>query len=68
MDSVIRSRIDKELKERAASVLEECGLSWSVAIRLFAEQIVKHEGLPFEVTRNPTARLQTAMQDRKSVV
>jgi DNA-damage-inducible protein J len=48
MDSVIRSRIDKELKERAATVLEECGLSWSVAIRLFAEQIVKHEGLPLK--------------------
>lgn len=68
MDSVIRSRIDKELKERAATVLEECGLSWSVAIRLFAEQIVKHEGLPFEVTRKPTARLRVAMNEADEII
>lgn len=63
MDSVIRSRIDSELKARAGSVLESCGLTWSMAIRLFAEQIVKTEGIPFEVTRKPTARLRQAMSE-----
>lgn len=68
MDSVIRSRIDKELKERASSVLEGCGLNWSVAIRLFAEQIVKNEGLPFEVTRKPNARLRAAMSEADEII
>jgi len=68
MDSVIRSRIDKGLKERAGSVLEGCGLSWSVAIRLFAEQIVKNEGLPFEVSRKPNARLRTAMSEADEII
>lgn len=68
MDSVIRSRIDKDLKERAGLVLAECGLSWSVAIRLFAEQIVKNEGLPFEVNRKPTARMRKAMSEADDIL
>ncbi|MFZ3620372.1 type II toxin-antitoxin system RelB/DinJ family antitoxin [Leclercia barmai] len=67
MDSVIRSRIDSELKARAGSVLESCGLNWSTAIRLFAEQIVKNEGIPFEVTRKPTARLRNAMREADEI-
>ena len=67
MDSVIRSRIDSELKAQAGSVLESCGLTWSTAIRLFAEQIVKNEGIPFEVTRKPTARLRNAMREAEDI-
>lgn len=68
MDSIIRSRIDSDLKARAASVLENCGLNWSTAIRLFAEQIVKTEGIPFEVTCKPTARLRKAMAETEEII
>lgn len=68
MDTVIRSRIDSELKARAGSVLENCGLNWSTAIRLFAEQIVQNEGIPFEVKRNPTARLRRAMKETEEMI
>ncbi|MGJ7470223.1 type II toxin-antitoxin system RelB/DinJ family antitoxin [Kosakonia cowanii] len=67
MDSVIRSRIDSELKARAGRVLENCGLNWSTAIRLFAEQIVKNEGIPFEITAKPTARLRNAMVEAEEI-
>jgi DNA-damage-inducible protein J len=67
MDSVIRSRIDSELKARAGLVLENCGLNWSMAIRLFAEQIVKNEGIPFEITAKPTARLRNAMVEAEEI-
>ncbi|MDH2913546.1 type II toxin-antitoxin system RelB/DinJ family antitoxin [Kosakonia sp. HypNH10] len=67
MDSVIRSRIDSELKARAGLVLENCGLNWSTAIRLFAEQIVKNEGIPFEISTKPTARLRNAMIEAEEI-
>lgn len=67
MDSVIRSRIDSELKARAGSVLESCGLNWSTAIRLFAEQIIKSEGIPFEVNCKPTPRLRQAMKESEEI-
>ncbi|WP_437611428.1 type II toxin-antitoxin system RelB/DinJ family antitoxin [Erwinia sp. V71] len=68
MNAEVRSRIDSDLKERAASILADCGLNWSTAIRMFAEQIVKTEGLPFEVTRKPSARLLNAMQEADDII
>lgn len=68
MNSEVRSRIDSDLKEKAASVLADCGLNWSTAIRMFAEQIVKTEGLPFEVTSKPNARLLNAMNEAEEII
>lgn len=48
-DSVIRARVPAALKARAAEVLAACGLEPSEAIRLFLQQVVVHEGLPFAV-------------------
>jgi DNA-damage-inducible protein J len=48
-DSVIRARVDSRLKARAAKVLAECGLEQSDAIRMFLQQVVRHQGLPFDV-------------------
>ncbi|MBS0374946.1 MAG: type II toxin-antitoxin system RelB/DinJ family antitoxin [Proteobacteria bacterium] len=48
-DSVVRARIDSELKEQAVSVLSACGLELSDAIRLFLRQVVAREGIPFMI-------------------
>ncbi len=48
-DAVIRARIDSALKANAARVLAACGLEPSDAIRLFLQQVVAHQGLPFDV-------------------
>jgi len=48
-ESIIRSRIDPEIKEQAISVLESMGLTMSEGIRLFLIQLIAHEALPFEV-------------------
>jgi DNA-damage-inducible protein J len=50
-NSVIRARIDSDLKARASKVLASCGLEPSDAIRLFLQQVVAHQGIPFEVRR-----------------
>jgi addiction module RelB/DinJ family antitoxin len=48
-DSVIRARVDQDLKEQARAVLASCGLEMSDALRLFLIQVVHHGGLPFPV-------------------
>lgn len=48
-NAVIRARIDADLKAEAARVLAECGLEPSEAIRLFLQQVVAHQGVPFEI-------------------
>jgi DNA-damage-inducible protein J len=47
--SVVRARIDNDLKAEASAVLESCGLGLSDAVRIFLGQVVKQGGLPFPV-------------------
>lgn len=48
-NAVVRARIDSELKANAARVLAACGLEPSDAIRLFLQQVVAHQGIPFAI-------------------
>jgi DNA-damage-inducible protein J len=48
-NAVIRARIDSELKASALQVLAACGLEPSDAIRLFLQQVVAYQGIPFEI-------------------
>ena len=48
-NSVVRARIDSGLKANAARVLAACGLELSDAIRLFLQQVVAHQGIPFDI-------------------
>lgn len=62
----VRSRIEPDLKDRAAEVLAACGLNLSDAIRLFLHQVVARQGLPFEV-RAPSAATIAAMREARSM-
>ena len=48
-NAVIRARIDSDLKANAVRVLAACGLEPSDAIRLFLQQVVAHQGIPFDI-------------------
>lgn len=48
-ETVIRSRINSDIKLEAQALLEKFGLSMSEAIRLFLHQVVIEKGLPFQV-------------------
>lgn len=48
-DTVVRARIDADLKANAARVLAACGLELSDAIRLYLQQVVSYQGIPFEI-------------------
>ena len=48
--SAINIQVDSNVKKDATLVLTELGLSMSSAINLFLKQVVKKNGIPFEVT------------------
>ncbi len=48
--SAINIQIDSSVKKEATMVLTDLGLSMSSAINLFLKQVIKKNGLPFEVT------------------
>ena len=44
---VLQVRVDDELKNQAAEVLEREGLDLSTAVRMFLKKVVLEEGFPF---------------------
>ncbi len=52
LTSAINIQVDSETKKQATSILSDLGLSMSTAINLFLKQVIKRDGLPFEVV-NP---------------
>src|SRR3989440_191274 len=59
--SLVRARINVELKMQAAAVLKANDLELSDAIRLFLRQVVRRGGLPFAV-RDPGVRVVSGKQ------
>lgn len=47
-NSIVRARINEQIKEEAAVVLSEIGLTLSDAFRLLLMRIAREKALPFE--------------------
>ena len=50
--SPINIMVEKKLKEQTTEILEDLGLSMSMAITIYLKQIVRNNGLPFELKSN----------------
>jgi DNA-damage-inducible protein J len=61
-DTVVRARIDGRVKEKAAKVLADMGLSVSDAIRLLLVRVAAEKALPFEL-KVPNAETRAAMTE-----
>lgn len=61
-DAIVRARIDGQVKEKAATVLAEMGLSVSDAIRMLLVRVAAEKALPFEA-RVPNAATVAAMEE-----
>lgn len=61
----IRGKVTQELKKQFTDVLESIGLSPSVAIGMFARQVVACQGLPFtpHIVRRLNAETVQALDD-----
>lgn len=62
--TVVRARIDPELKERATAALSKMGLSVSDAIRMLLVRVAAEKAMPFEI-RLPNERTQEAMREAR---
>jgi len=62
-NAVVRARIDESLKNEAAAVLAEMGLTVSDAVRILLTKVAKEKALPFEMQ---TPNALTAETLRKS--
>jgi DNA-damage-inducible protein J len=61
-DTVVRARIDVDVKTQATEILDKMGLSVSDAIRMLMIRIAREKALPF-VVRIPNAETAAARAD-----
>ena len=55
-NAVVRSRISAEVKEKAAAVLEEMGLTVSDVMRIVLTRVARENALPFDLKPNKLTR------------
>ncbi|HEX3990423.1 MAG TPA: type II toxin-antitoxin system RelB/DinJ family antitoxin [Acetobacteraceae bacterium] len=53
--TLVQTRVDPALKERAAAVLEKMGLTVSDAVRILLTRVANEGALPFPLTADPAA-------------
>lgn len=63
----VRARIDEDLKDEAATVLAEMGLTVSDVVRMTLTRIAKDKALPFEL-RIPNAQTRSAMEESRAMM
>jgi DNA-damage-inducible protein J len=56
VNAVVRSRINLEVKEKAAAVLEEMGLTISDVMRIVLTRVARENALPFDLKPNKLTR------------
>ncbi len=57
MTTLINVNVDSQIKEEATCILKGLGLNMSTAINMFLAQVVKRDGIPFEVV-NPKPSIE----------
>lgn len=64
-NSIVRARINEKIKEEAAVVLSEIGLSVSDALRMMLVRVAREKRLPFEPLV-PNATTMQAIEEARS--
>lgn len=64
----ISIRLDSDLKKRADELLADLGLNMTTAVTIFLRQVIRRQGIPFEVTRfTPNSETIAAMKEAKRI-
>ncbi|WP_395824193.1 type II toxin-antitoxin system RelB/DinJ family antitoxin [Elstera sp.] len=66
-NAFVRARIDEGLKDEAAAVLAEMGLTVSDIVRITLTRIAKDKALPFDLTV-PNAETRAAMTESRAIL
>ena len=74
-NALVQTRIDSAVKERAAAVLEELGITVSEAVRILLTRTANEGALPFALTNNAAAhdawfraKVQEALDDTRPAI
>ena len=69
LTSVVNVNVDSNLKNQANEILNDLGLNMSTAINMFLKQIVKRDGIPFEVTNpKPSKEMLHALEESEKII
>lgn len=69
LTSPINVMVDSATKEEATNILKDLGLNMSTAINLFLKQVIKNDGLPFEIkNKKPNEELLNALKEAKDII
>ena len=69
LTSAINVQVDAKDKEQATNILKDLGLNMSTAINMFVKQIIKTNGLPFEISNpKPSKELLEALEEGKKII
>ena len=52
-EAVLQVRMDASLKAEAEQLYKDMGTSFAEAVRIFARQSVRENGIPFMISANP---------------
>ncbi len=63
----VRARIDESLRDEAAAVLAEMGLTVSDVVRMTLVRVAKDKALPLEL-RVPNAETRAAMEEARAAM
>jgi DNA-damage-inducible protein J len=62
----VRARIDEDLKNEAAAVLADMGLTVSDVVRMTLTRVARDKALPFEL-KIPNAETRAAMEETRAL-
>ncbi len=68
MKTTINVKVNKEDLSLANNILKSLGLNMSTAINMFIKQIIKEDGIPFEIRNpRPSKELLEALQEGEQI-
>ena len=65
--SVVRARVNEDVKDEASAVLAEMGLTLSDLVRLTVTRVAKDRALPFEI-KVPNAETRAAIEEGRKLM
>lgn len=66
-NAFVRARIDERLKDEAAPVLADMGLTVADLVRMTLTRVAKDKALPFEL-KVPNAETRAAMEESRAIM
>lgn len=69
LTSAINVQVDAKDKEQATNILKDLGINMSTFINMAIKQVIKNDGLPFEVANpKPSNELLEALKEGEDII